>query len=70
MGNDGQLSTHTDAEWGTLNDRFFAQDVQINFVGENFIIAHLKIGDVHIAIGQHITVTAKRSEYEHKFTYS
>lgn len=56
------MSTHTDAKWGKLGDRFFAENVQINFVGENFIIAHLQVGNIHIAIGQHITVTAKKSE--------
>lgn len=56
------MSTHTDAKWGKLGDIFFAQDVQINFVGENFIIAHLKVGNIHIAIGQLIDVTAEKSE--------
>lgn len=64
VGNDGQLSTHTNSEWGSLNQKFFAQDVQINFVGENFIIAHLKVGDIHVAIGRLITVTRQRSEFK------
>ena len=56
------MSTHTDSVWGKLGDRFFAENVQINFAGENFIIAHLKVGNIHITIGKHITVTAKKSE--------
>ena len=62
MGDDGQLSTHTDSDWGSLDQKFFARDVQIQFVGVNFIIAHLKVGDIHIAIGQSITVTRQKSE--------
>ena len=56
------MSTHTDAKWGKLEDRFFAENVRINFEGENFIIAHLKVGNIHIAIGQEILVTPKKSE--------
>ena len=70
MGDDGQLSTHTKAEWGNLNSTFFAQDVQIDFVGVNFIIAHLKVGEIHIAIGKSITVVAAPCKCElHKARY-
>ena len=62
MGDDGQLSTHTDAEVGKIDTSFFAQDVQIDFEGLNVIIAHLRVGNVQIALGKHVMVIARRGK--------
>lgn len=57
---DGQLSTHTDAQVGTIDTEFFAQDVQVDFQGLNFIIAHLRVGNVQIAIGKPVEVVPRK----------
>ena len=64
MGNDGQLSTHTEAEVGRIDDVFFAHNVRADFVGANTVIAHLRIGIIQIAIGRQIQVIAKRGRIE------
>lgn len=62
VGNDGLLSTHTDAQVGTIGDLFFAQNVRINFEGSNFIIVHVQIGDIQLALGKEIFVRAAGTE--------
>lgn len=62
VANNGQLSTHTDAQVGDIETAFFGQDVQIDFVGNNFIIAHLRVGDIQIALGKPVVVIPRRGE--------
>jgi len=50
-----RISTHTVAEWGDINT-VFETDVLINTRGNNFIIAHLRVGKLQIALGQQIRV--------------
>lgn len=53
-----RVSTHTEAEWGTI-DTTFEAPVIINTEGRNFMIAHLKVGQIQIALGQEIRVIPK-----------
>ena len=53
-----RVSTHTTAEWGTI-DTVFVAPVVINTEGRNFMIAHLKVGLIQIALGQEIRVIPK-----------
>ena len=57
---DGSLATHTHAEWGTIEQTFVAVDVQVDFLGLNFIIAHLRVGNMQIALGKPIEVISPR----------
>jgi hypothetical protein len=59
VGADGRLSTHTAAQAGKIGVEFFSQNVQVDFEGQNFIIAHMKMGNIQITIGKPITVTGK-----------
>ena len=60
VANNGQLSTHTDAEVGFIDTVFFGSDVKVDFVGLNFIIAHLRVGNIQIALGKPINVVPQR----------
>ena len=59
VGDDGLLSTHTLPLYGTIGQVFQAE-VQINYPGVNFMIAHLKVGNLQIAIGKEIRVVPQR----------
>lgn len=65
VGNDGLLATHTDAQVGPVNALFYAED-QIDFVGQNFIIAHLRVGNIQIAIGKSVDVAPERGKFRVK----
>ncbi len=60
VANNGQLSTHTDSLVGKIDTLFFAQDVQVDFEGQNFIIAHLRVGSVQIALGKQVEVLPRK----------
>ena len=60
MGNDGLLATHTSALVGNFQSDFFAEGVQIDYEGLNFLIAHLRVGDIQIAIGKSVEVILPR----------
>ncbi len=53
---DGVLSTHTAAQYGPLNQTFTSVNVHVDFEGVNVIIAHLKIGNIQLVIGQEILI--------------
>jgi len=63
VADNGKLSTHTDAQVGKITTTFSPDEVLINFEGLNFIIAHLKVGHVQIAIGKPIQVTQPQGEW-------
>lgn len=44
---------------GTIEAIFSAED-QIDYEGQNFIIAHFRVGNVQIAIGKTVEVTAAK----------
>lgn len=44
---------------------FQAIDVQVDFEGVNFIIAHLRVGSMQIALGQPIDTTPPKGEGIH-----
>ncbi len=56
VADNGKLSTHTDAQVGEIGAIFAPEEVKINFEGLNFIIAHIKVGHVQVAIGKPIEV--------------
>lgn len=60
VADDGLLSTHTTALVGNLDTVFFAMNVKVDFEGTNFIIAHLRVGNVQIALGKSVIVTPRR----------
>ena len=70
MSDDGLLSTHTDAQYGTIGDLFFAQNVRINFEGSNFIIVHVKLGNMQIALGKEVFVKATENQSDGTYTPS
>ena len=61
VADNGQLSTHTDALVGNIHTLFFSQDVKVDFKGLNFIVAHLKVGNIQIALGKQVEVLPKKS---------
>ena len=67
VANNGQLSTHTDTLVGNIDTQFFAQDVQVDFEGLNFIIAHLRVGNIQIALGKQVEVVPRKCMLEHFF---
>lgn len=64
-----RVSTHTTAEWGTI-DTVFVAPVVINTEGRNFMIAHLKVGLIQIALGQEIRVIPKPGKKIHTYVWS
>ena len=60
MANNGELSTHTDTLVGKIDTAFISPDVQVDFVGLNFIIAHLRVGNIQIALGKAVNVISPR----------
>ena len=58
---DGRLSTHTASLAGTILTEFSAA-VQFNFIGINYVIAHLRVGRRQIAIEKQVRVKAKLGE--------
>ena len=50
------MATHTDTLVGTINKSFMAQDIQLTVEGTNFIIAHLKVGNIQITIGKRVDI--------------
>ena len=62
VGNDQLLSTHTGAQYGTISTQFDAE-VRINFEGTNFMIAHIRVGNIQIALGKEILVIPPRGKY-------
>ena len=48
------------AEVGRMDTIFLAENVQIDYEGLNFIIAHMIVGNTDIALGQFITVLPQR----------
>lgn len=67
VGNDGLLATHSDAQVGNVDSLFSAED-QIDFVGQNFIIVHLRVGNIQIAIGKSVDVTPQRGKFRGQST--
>ena len=61
VGNDGLLSTHTSALYGPIT-RVFTAEVRINYVGVNVMIAHLRVGNIQIALGKEISVVPRKGE--------
>lgn len=47
----GSLATHTETEYGSIKT-VFTSYVVLTDLGSNFIIAHLKIGSIQIALGK------------------
>ena len=56
MAYDGVLSTHTVAQYGPLNQTFTSVNDHVDFEGVNVIIAHLKIGNIQLVLGQEILI--------------
>ena len=48
---------------GKIDTEFKAANVRIDSVGLNFIIAHLSVGSIQIALGRPITVVRPRGMY-------
>lgn len=61
VGDDGQLSTHTRALYGPIA-KVFTAEVRINFEGVNVMIAHLRVGNIQIALGKEISVVPRKGE--------
>lgn len=61
VGDDGQLSTHTRALYGPI-EKVFTAEVRINFEGVNVMIAHLRVGNIQIALGKEISVIPRKGE--------
>ena len=61
VGDDGLLSTHTSALYGPIT-KVFTAEVRINYEGVNVMIAHLKVGNIQIALGKEISVVPRKGE--------
>lgn len=55
VNNDQVQSTHTKATYGTIDDTFSAE-VHIDIPRINYLIAHVKLGDMQMAIQKVIVV--------------
>ncbi len=62
MAYDGVLSTHTLSQYGPLNRTFTSVNVHVDFEGVNVIIAHLKIGNIQLVLGQEILIMSSRGQ--------
>ena len=62
VANNGLLSTHTEAQYGRIGDLFFAENVRVNFEGPNFIIVHVQVGNIQMALGKEIFVRDTESQ--------
>lgn len=61
VNNDSLQSTHTVAKFGTINQTFTA-DVWINYLQQNDLIAHIKIGGIQLALMKPINVIVPKGE--------
>ena len=61
VNNDSLQSTHTVAKYGTINQTFDA-DVWINYLQQNDLIAHIKIGGIQLALLKSINVIVPKGE--------
>ncbi len=59
VGNDGELSTHTSSQIGSINKTFY-DTLSVNFEGTNTLIAHIKIANIQIALGKELRVVPQK----------
>ena len=58
MDNDREQSTHTEALFGNIH-KVFSAEVSIRVTGKNLLIAHIKLGNVQLAIQEIVMVYRK-----------
>lgn len=67
MNNDQIQSTHTIAKYGNINETFSAE-VHIDVAQQNYMIAHIKLGRLQLAVQSIIFVTEYCKVYLHYHT--
>ena len=63
VSNDQEQATHTHAIYGRVNDTF-AAEIWINQERQNNMIAHIRIGEIQLAVEAIINVLPAKCEYE------
>lgn len=65
----GSLATHTATEYGSINT-IFTSHVVLTDLGGQFIIGHLKIGNMQIAIGKAVVGIAPLGKCANLLSYA
>ena len=66
VSNDHEQSTHTEATYGNVDETFRAE-VWINKEKQNHMIAHIRIGEVQLAVEQVVNVNPAKCEYKSQY---